>query len=225
MTMDQLQQLPAVGGRRRPAIRSTATPPVEIEVDEPGAPLGPGHRSRRPAWPSGEADAGSPLSMGEGRLQACRSLHSTAICSDGDLRRGGISHEGRRRWPAHLGLGNLIFFYDDNHISIEGETAALVVLRRIVKEALFDAYGWHTLAHRRPRPRRRPPKAIRKGPEKSTDRPDDDLRPAPSSGFGSAESTTGHGPAPTAEPARARDEVKATKRSARLAAGRPTFSS
>ncbi|THX18412.1 transketolase [Aureobasidium pullulans] len=41
----------------------------------------------------------------------------------------------------HLKLGNLIMFYDDNHISIDGDTKCAFtedVLQR------FEAYGWHT---------------------------------------------------------------------------------
>ncbi|KAH8698543.1 transketolase TktA [Talaromyces proteolyticus] len=42
----------------------------------------------------------------------------------------------------HLKLGNLIALYDDNHISIDGDTKCAFtedVLKR------FEAYGWHTL--------------------------------------------------------------------------------
>ncbi len=86
------------------------------------------------------------------------------ICSDGDLEEG-ISHEAASL-AGHLGLGNLIFFYDDNHISIEGETR--LSFSEDVKKR-FDAYGWHTLTidgHDRDAVR----KAIRKA-QKVTDRP------------------------------------------------------
>ncbi len=43
------------------------------------------------------------------------------ICSDGDVQEG-ISHEAAAL-AGHLGLGRLIMFYDDNHITIEGDTA------------------------------------------------------------------------------------------------------
>ncbi|HSP35884.1 MAG TPA: transketolase [Thermoanaerobaculia bacterium] len=61
------------------------------------------------------------------------------ICSDGDLMEG-ISTEAASI-AGHLGLGNLIFFYDDNHISIEGETR--LAFSEDVKKK-FDALGWHT---------------------------------------------------------------------------------
>jgi transketolase len=62
------------------------------------------------------------------------------ICSDGDLEEG-ISHEAASI-AGHLGLGNLIFFYDDNNISIEGETR-LSFSEDIRKR--FEAYHWHVL--------------------------------------------------------------------------------
>ena len=62
-----------------------------------------------------------------------------AICSDGDLMEG-ISSEAASI-AGHLGLGNLIYFYDDNNISIEGETR--LAFSEDVKKR-FDSCGWHT---------------------------------------------------------------------------------
>jgi transketolase len=53
----------------------------------------------------------------------------------------GVSHEAASL-AGHLGLGNLNFIYDDNHITIEGNTSLAFsedVQRR------FEAYGWHVL--------------------------------------------------------------------------------
>ncbi|MFD9136241.1 transketolase [Streptomyces bottropensis] len=61
-----------------------------------------------------------------------------AIVSDGDLEEG-ISAEASSL-AGHQQLGNLVFLYDDNHISIEGDTATAFsedVLKR------YEAYGWH----------------------------------------------------------------------------------
>src|SRR5436853_257137 len=86
------------------------------------------------------------------------------ICSDGDLMEG-ISAEAASI-AGHLGLGNLIYFYDDNHISIEGETR--LAFSEDVKKR-FDAVGWHTQkidGHDRDAIR----KAIRRA-QKVTDKP------------------------------------------------------
>lgn len=61
-----------------------------------------------------------------------------AIVSDGDLMEG-ISHEAGSI-AGHLGLDNLIYFYDDNEISIEGDTD--ISFTENVPER-FRAYGWH----------------------------------------------------------------------------------
>ena len=60
------------------------------------------------------------------------------IISDGDLMEG-ISHEAASL-AGHLGLGKLIYFYDDNHISIEGDTDIAFTENRTGR---FVAYGWH----------------------------------------------------------------------------------
>ncbi len=59
------------------------------------------------------------------------------LASDGDLMEG-VSHEAAS-FAGHHGLGNLIGFYDDNHISIEGETS--LSYSDNAKQR-FEAYGW-----------------------------------------------------------------------------------
>lgn len=61
-----------------------------------------------------------------------------AICSDGDLNEG-VSAEAASL-AGHLKLGNIIYLYDDNHISIEGDTA-IAFTEDVAKR--FEAYGWH----------------------------------------------------------------------------------
>ena len=61
-----------------------------------------------------------------------------AIVSDGDLMEG-VSQEAASL-AGHLGLGNLIYFYDDNEISIEGSTD-LAFTEDV--GARFRAYEWH----------------------------------------------------------------------------------
>ena len=61
-----------------------------------------------------------------------------AIVSDGDMMEGVTSEAASL--AGHLGLGNIIYLYDDNHISIEGDTA--LTFNEDVAQR-FEAYGWH----------------------------------------------------------------------------------
>ncbi len=61
-----------------------------------------------------------------------------AICSDGDLMEG-ISSESAS-FAGHLKLGNIIYLYDDNHISIEGKTE-ITFTDDTAKR--FESFGWH----------------------------------------------------------------------------------
>lgn len=64
--------------------------------------------------------------------------HIYAICSDGDMMEGVTSEAASM--AGQLKLGNLIYLYDDNHISIEGDTA-LTFDEDVA--ARFEAYNWH----------------------------------------------------------------------------------
>ncbi|PTX99697.1 transketolase [Verrucomicrobia bacterium LW23] len=63
-----------------------------------------------------------------------------AIVSDGDLQEG-ISHEAASL-AGHLGLDNLVWFYDDNEVSIEGKTS-LSYSDNV--PARFQGYNWHVI--------------------------------------------------------------------------------
>ena len=65
--------------------------------------------------------------------------YTYAIVTDGDLMEGVASEAGSL--AGHLGLGKLIFLYDDNHISIEGSTDLSFTEDRAQR---FISYGWHT---------------------------------------------------------------------------------
>ena len=64
--------------------------------------------------------------------------HIYAICSDGDLEEG-VSSEASSL-AGHQQLGNLTLIYDDNEISIEGDTD-IAFSEDVAKR--YEAYGWH----------------------------------------------------------------------------------
>ncbi|MFP4599351.1 MAG: transketolase [Persicimonas sp.] len=61
------------------------------------------------------------------------------ICSDGDLMEG-VSHEAASL-AGHLGLGKLVYIFDDNRITIDGGTD-ISFTEDVIER--FEAYGWHT---------------------------------------------------------------------------------
>jgi transketolase len=62
-----------------------------------------------------------------------------AICSDGDLMEG-ISSEAASI-AGQLGLGKVIFFYDDNHITIDGTTSISFTSDDVGRR--LEAQSWH----------------------------------------------------------------------------------
>ncbi len=116
----------------------------------------PGHPERGPQTPGVETTTG-PLGQGfangVGMAMAERFLrerygtevmdHSIyGICSDGDLMEG-VSSEAASL-AGHLGLGRIVYIYDDNRITIDGSTDLSFSSEDV--EARFRAYGWHTLS-------------------------------------------------------------------------------
>lgn len=61
-----------------------------------------------------------------------------ALVTDGDLMEGVASEAASL--AGHLRLGKLVFFYDDNHITIDGSTELAFTEDRCAR---FRAYGWH----------------------------------------------------------------------------------
>jgi transketolase len=66
--------------------------------------------------------------------------HTFGICGDGDMMEG-ISHEAASL-AGTLGLGKLIFLYDDNLISLDGPTELSFTEHTYDR---FEAYGWQVL--------------------------------------------------------------------------------
>ncbi|HEX5984785.1 MAG TPA: transketolase [Solirubrobacterales bacterium] len=113
----------------------------------------PGHPEYR--WTTGVETTTGPLGQGvgttTGMAMASKWLGATygtdlfdfdvyALAGDGDLQEG-LSHEAASL-AGHLKLDNLCWIFDNNHISIDGDTALAFsddVLSR------FEGYGWNVL--------------------------------------------------------------------------------
>ena len=63
-----------------------------------------------------------------------------AIAGDGCLQEG-VSHEAAS-FAGHLGLGRLVYLYDDNHITIDGPTE---LSYSDDPRKRFEGYGWHVI--------------------------------------------------------------------------------
>ena len=113
----------------------------------------PGHpeRGHTPGIEVTTGPLGQGLANGVGMALAEQSLrerfgadacdhHIYAMVSDGDLMEG-VSHEAASL-AGHLGLGRLVYVYDDNHISIDGPTELALNDDPVER---FEAYGWHVI--------------------------------------------------------------------------------
>ena len=104
------------------------------------------HHTNHPKKKQGISNAVG-LAMAEAHLAAVYNREGSApvvdnytyvICGDGCLQEG-VSSEACSL-AGHLGLGKLIVFYDDNKITIDGETD-LSFTEDVGKR--YEAYGWH----------------------------------------------------------------------------------
>jgi len=136
------------------ALTGYALPLDELRRFRKWGSLTPGHPERglTPGVELTTGPLGSGFATAVGMALAERSLaarfnrpgheivdhYTYGICSDGDLMEGVASEAASL--AGTLRLGKLIFIYDDNGISIEGNTD--VVFREDVG-ARFQAYGWH----------------------------------------------------------------------------------
>jgi len=105
-------------------------------VETTTGPLGQGVMSAA-GMAMAEAHLGAVFNKGDHSLF---DHYTYVICSDGDLMEG-CSHEAASL-AGHLGLGKLIYIYDDNHITIEGGTD--IAFSDDTKKR-FEGYNWHVV--------------------------------------------------------------------------------
>lgn len=130
LSLDELKSFRQWGSKTPGHPENTLTPGVEMAT----GPLGQGF-----ATAVGMAIAERFLSATYNRPGHNIVDHFTyGICSDGDLMEG-ISNEAASL-AGHLGLGKLIFLYDDNAITIDGPTS--IAFTEDVA-GRFEALGWH----------------------------------------------------------------------------------
>ena len=130
LTLEDLKQFRQWGSRTPGHSEHGVTPGVEATT----GPLGQGVGNA-----VGMAIAEAQLSALFNRPGHAVVDHCTYfVASDGDLMEG-ISHEACSL-AGHLKLGKLIGIYDDNHITIDGDTS-LAFSDDTAKR--FEAYGWH----------------------------------------------------------------------------------
>ncbi|MEZ4458422.1 MAG: transketolase [bacterium] len=126
MTMEQIQNFRQWGSITPGHPEVGMTPGVETTT----GPLGQG------------LSTAIGMAMAEAQLNAKydgKIDHYTyGICSDGDLMEG-VTAEASSL-AGHLGLGKLIFLFDDNHITIDG-TTEISFTEDVLKR--YEAYGWH----------------------------------------------------------------------------------
>jgi transketolase len=129
--MDELKRFRQWGSMTPGHPEVGVTPGVEVST----GPLGQGAANA-----VGMAVAEAFLAATYNRPDIAPVDHYTyAIVSDGDLMEG-IASEAASL-AGHLGLGKLIFLYDDNLISLDGPTSLAYTEDAMQR---FAAYGWHT---------------------------------------------------------------------------------
>ena len=132
LSLDELKSFRQWGSRTPGHPENFLTPGVEITT----GPLGQGIASA-----VGMAIAEAHLAAEFNRPGHAIVDHRTwVVCSDGDLMEG-LSAEAASL-AAHLGLGKLVWIWDDNRITIEGSTD-LAFSEDV--PARFEALGWRVL--------------------------------------------------------------------------------
>jgi transketolase len=127
LPLDELKRFRQWGSRTPGHPEYGHTPGVETTT----GPLGQGAGTA-----IGMAIAGKHLEAQYGAIAGFRVF---AIVSDGDLMEGVCAEAASL--AGHLALDNLVFLYDDNHVSIDGDTELAFTEERAAR---FAALGWHT---------------------------------------------------------------------------------
>jgi transketolase len=128
LPIDELKRFRQLGSRTPGHPEVDITPGVEVTT----GPLGAGI-----ATAVGLAAALKMTTARVGGRSGVSNARVFGIASDGDMMEG-ISHEASSL-AGHLGLDNLVFFYDDNHITIDGKTD-LALSEDVARR--YEAYGW-----------------------------------------------------------------------------------
>lgn len=130
LSLDDLKQFRQWGSRTPGHPEFGHTPGVEVTT----GPLGQGI-----AHAVGLAAAGEMMAARVNTADFAPADHYIyGICGDGDLQEGVASEAASL--AGHWKLGRLIFLYDSNKISIEGDTD-ISFTEDVAKR--FEAYGWH----------------------------------------------------------------------------------
>jgi transketolase len=132
LTLDDIKQFRQVGSRTPGHPENYLTPGVETTTGPLGQGFGNGVGMAIAA-----KHVAARFERGNSALFEPRIF---AIVSDGDLMEGVASEAASI--AGHLGLGNIIYLYDDNHITIDGSTDLSFATEDVCRR--FDAYGWHT---------------------------------------------------------------------------------
>ena len=133
LPMDELKQFRQWGSRTAghpERDREVTTPGVEVTT----GPLGQG-------FANGVGMAMAEQYLRERYGEQVQDHHTFAIVSDGDLMEG-IASEAASL-AGQIGLGRLVYLYDDNDISLDGPTSLSFDRENVAMR--FEAYGWQVL--------------------------------------------------------------------------------
>jgi transketolase len=130
LTLDDIRDFRQLGSKTPGHPERGDTPGVEVTT----GPLGQGFAHAVGMALAGRLTASHFGSGGEGPGQH----HVYGFLGDGDLMEG-VSSEAAS-FAGHLGLGNLIFLFDDNQVTIDGPVS-LSFSENVPMR--FEAHGWH----------------------------------------------------------------------------------